>query len=117
MRPPTFRLLVLVGILVAALALSPPLAAQKGGGSHAGSSHASGSSGTKSSGTVHVRGYTRKDGTHVDGYDRKAPNSKGEGDMEPSLADVARSTAAGQKAEAAANGTQHAQGTPSLTVV
>lgn len=31
-----------------------------------------------SGGTVHVKGYTKKDGTHVNGYDRKAPKSKPE---------------------------------------
>lgn len=27
---------------------------------------------------THVKGYTKKDGTHVSGYDRKAPKAKGE---------------------------------------
>jgi len=60
-----------------------------GHGSSHGSSHSSHSSksnkptkSTKSKGsssgkTVHVKGYTKKDGTHVDAYDRSAPKSKG----------------------------------------
>ncbi|HTM04157.1 MAG TPA: HNH endonuclease signature motif containing protein [Vicinamibacterales bacterium] len=30
-----------------------------------------------SGGTVHVKGYTKKDGIHVNGHDRKPPKSKG----------------------------------------
>src|SRR5690349_8190545 len=53
--------------------------AQRSGGrsgtSHSSTSRSSKSGGTsKSSGVVHVRGYTRKDGTYVPGYDRTAPN-------------------------------------------
>jgi hypothetical protein len=35
------------------------------------------SKGSSSGKTVHVKGYTKKDGTQVDAYDRKAPKSKG----------------------------------------
>jgi hypothetical protein len=53
--------------------------AQRSGGrsgtSRSSTSRSSKSGGTsKSSGVVHVRGYTRKDGTYVPGYDRTAPN-------------------------------------------
>src|SRR5580765_5291042 len=33
--------------------------------------------------TVHVKGYTRKDGTYVQGYDRKTPESQGSKTGEP----------------------------------
>src|SRR5881396_2534581 len=53
-----------------------------GGGSRSSSGHSSsshGSSGRFGGGTGHVRGYTRRDGTHVDSYDRSAPGSRSPG--------------------------------------
>jgi hypothetical protein len=93
----TRRSLVAVAVLVC-VALSGTLAAAKGrshGSSHRssrgasrGSSHGatprssrSSTHGTKAGAsptTVHVEPYTKKDGTHVAGHDRKAPEPKGE---------------------------------------
>ncbi len=44
------------------------------GGSHSSSGHSSSSLGHSSAGTVHVHGYTRKDGTLVAPYTRSAPH-------------------------------------------
>ena len=80
------RWLSLVAATVAVcFALSGTLEAQKGGGAH-------GAGGSGSSKSVHVKTYTKKDGTHVAAHDRKSPDSAG--DERPSLADVARATAA-----------------------
>src|SRR5262245_14373516 len=38
---------------------------------------ASGKGGSSKSGTVHVKGYTKKDGTHVKAHERKAAKEKG----------------------------------------
>jgi hypothetical protein len=58
-------------ILVLLLAL-PLFAGRGGGGSHGGSSHSAPSDGSK---TVHVNGYTRKDGTYVHEHLRSAPGT------------------------------------------
>jgi hypothetical protein len=72
--------------LAAGLApLSPGAAWAQKGGSHGGGSHAATA---PHAATVHVKGYTRADGTHVDGYDRRAPGSSGR--AQPSLAEIAR---------------------------
>jgi hypothetical protein len=63
-----FASALLLIVLACSLSLSTAAAASKGsGGSKAG--------GTKS---VHVKGYTKKDGTHVEGHDRTAPTTKTE---------------------------------------
>src|ERR1043165_321754 len=67
----------LLVILIACFSVTA--VAQRSGGrsgtSRSSTSRSSRSGGTsKSSGVVHVRGYTRKDGTYVPGYDRTAPN-------------------------------------------
>src|SRR2546421_1131060 len=52
--------------------------AQSGAGSHAsGGTKSSGSSGGSSK-PVHVKAYTKKDGTHVEAHERKAPEPKSE---------------------------------------
>ena len=60
--------------IVLALFLATPLFAGRGGGggSHSGSSHSTPSDGAK---TVHVNGYTRKDGTYVHEHWRAAPGT------------------------------------------
>jgi len=66
-------------LLVAAVSLGDSSAALAGsrGSSHSSHHASSPSKGSKSSGkTVHVKGYTKKDGTHVGAYDRSAPRSK-----------------------------------------
>src|SRR5258708_38348376 len=85
------RRLLLTPSAVRAFALATTLAlvvpgvawAQKGGGSHGGGSRTSGGAKRGTSGTVHVKGYTKADGTRVEGYDR-----------EPSLGEIARASAA-----------------------
>src|SRR5258706_3137989 len=59
-------LLVAVGFLVLPVAT---YAGSRGGGSHS-SSKSKSKSGEKK---VHVKEHTKKDGTHVDAYDRSAP--------------------------------------------
>jgi hypothetical protein len=44
-------------------------------------------------GTVHVRGYTRKDGTYVHAYDRRAPGTAGTSTISTSEISVATTTA------------------------
>jgi hypothetical protein len=77
--------------IVALLLLVVPTAAfaQKGGG-HA-SGHKSGGSG--SSQPVHVKSYTKKDGTHVEEHDRKAAETKGN-TANPSTSPAPKATAA-----------------------
>jgi hypothetical protein len=77
------------GLIAAAALLSfalTPLAVAGGRGGGSGGGHSSGSSGHSSGHsasslgaagrTVHVNGYTKKDGTYVAGYDRAAPGTK-----------------------------------------
>lgn len=59
-------------------------------GSHSTKSHASKKKASKSDKRVHVRGYTRKDGTTVAPYDRSAPGTAG------SSSDSANTAAAGR---------------------
>jgi hypothetical protein len=93
----TRRFIVAVAVSVC-VALSGTLAAAKGSahgssrgssrGASRGSSHSAGPRPSRSSAdgakagaspkTVHVEPYTKKDGTHVAGHDRKAPEPKGE---------------------------------------
>lgn len=67
--------------LVTLLLLFQPIAEAKGGrggsrGGHPSSNTKSTASASRPSiGTVHVQGYTKKDGTHVSGYDRRAPGT------------------------------------------
>jgi hypothetical protein len=63
-------------LLLFATAIKPAQAGSRHGGSHG--SHGGSST---SAGTVHVQGYYRKDGTYVNGYDRRAP---GQGQAAPS---------------------------------
>ncbi len=56
-----------IALLALALFAIPALAGPHGGGGHS-------SSRAASSGKVHVKGYTKKDGTHVAAHDRTAPN-------------------------------------------
>ena len=80
------RWLSVVAVTVSVcFALSGIVAAQKGGGAH-------GSTGSRSSKPVHVKTYTKKDGTQVQAHDRRSPESIG--NDRPSLADLARATAA-----------------------
>jgi hypothetical protein len=62
-------------VLLAMLFSAAPSWAQRGG--HGGGGHSSGRSSGGSSGgqTVHVRGYTKKDGTYVAPHDRRAPGT------------------------------------------
>jgi hypothetical protein len=69
------RRTVIVAAATSFLAFPRTSLAQKGGGSH-GSSHAS--KGDTSSKPVHVKTYTKKDGTVVEEHDRKAATPKGE---------------------------------------
>jgi hypothetical protein len=72
------KLRAISGTILMSLCLASPLFAQKGAGrggsSRSSSRSAKSSKGTSSSGVVHVRGYTRKDGTYVAAHDRTAPN-------------------------------------------
>jgi uncharacterized membrane protein len=64
--------LLLAALLALLLLIGSPAIAQKGGhvGGHKSSSSSSKSSSKSGSGkTVHVKGYTRKDGTYVPPYD------------------------------------------------
>ncbi|HEY1601796.1 MAG TPA: thermonuclease family protein [Pirellulales bacterium] len=61
-------------------ALIPSIAIARGGGVH------SGRSSYRSSGTVHVRAYTRKDGTYVRAHTRSAPGSGGTTYVSPASA-------------------------------
>jgi len=61
---------IAVLFLAAVIAVTPFASARAShGGSHS-SSHAKSSSKSTTGKTTHVRGYTRKDGTYVSGYDR-----------------------------------------------
>ncbi len=63
--------------LIALLITTPSVYARGGGGHSGGHSHASSSyspgTGSKSSST-HVKGYTKKDGTYVEGHSRSTPD-------------------------------------------
>jgi hypothetical protein len=66
---------ILAILLAVALFLPLSVTAQKGGRGGRTSSSKSSSSKSSSGKTVHVKGYTRKDGTYVPPYDRAAPGS------------------------------------------
>src|SRR5260370_34004370 len=68
--PKRFLLFVLSVVLLASSAFAYPRVGPSGQRSDSSSSK------TSSSKTVHVRTYTRKDGTVVQGYDRSAPGTK-----------------------------------------
>lgn len=72
---PKRLLLFVLSVLLASSLLASSTAAYPRGNSTGQRSHAS-STKTSSSKTVHVRTYTRKDGTVVQGYDRSAPGTK-----------------------------------------
>jgi hypothetical protein len=71
MRSKLLLLVLSVGLSVSS-AFAYPRSGSGGTHSHSGSSKAS-----SSQKTVHVRSYTRKDGTVVQGYDRSAPGTNG----------------------------------------
>jgi hypothetical protein len=71
------RQFIVAAIVSACLALSAPIEAQRGGGSRGSSPASGGTKGSASSKPVHVRAYTKKDGTRVRAYDRRAPNKEG----------------------------------------
>jgi hypothetical protein len=81
-------------LAVVLLAGSPLMAASHGSSHGSRSSHSSRSESKKtkkdkdsaSSGVVHVKGYTKRDGTHVDVYDRRAPK---EAETAPVFTDAA----------------------------
>jgi hypothetical protein len=72
------RLSITLTLLFALCLFVPSISAQKGGrgGGKSSSSKSSSKTSSKSEKTVHVRGYTKKDGTVVAPYDRAAPGSK-----------------------------------------
>jgi hypothetical protein len=74
MRPLPFA----IALLVPALVLASPFGVDAKGGGRGGKSSVSKSSGStsSSSSSVHVRGYTRKDGTYVQPHRRSAPDGR-----------------------------------------
>jgi hypothetical protein len=70
----TFAVIVFLCSLVFAASSYPQ---HHSSGSHSSKSHASKKKGAKNDKRVHVRGYTRKDGTYVAPYDRSAPGTAG----------------------------------------
>lgn len=71
MRPVPFA----IALMILATALASPLGVDAKGGGRGGKSNVSKSGGT-STGSVHVRGYTRKDGTYVQPHHRSAPDGR-----------------------------------------
>lgn len=69
--PKRLLLFILSVVLLASSAFAYPRGGSSGSHSHSNSSKAH-----SSQKTVHVRSYTRKDGTVVQGYDRSAPGTK-----------------------------------------
>jgi hypothetical protein len=70
------RILALtLGLALTILCLTLPLSLAQKGGRSARSSSSKSSSKSSTSKTVHVKGYTRKDGTYVPPYDRAAPGT------------------------------------------
>lgn len=68
------RLAIAVTILT--MAFASPIGADAKGGGRGGRSHVSKSSSSAHSSSVHVRGYTRKDGTQVQSHRRSAPDGR-----------------------------------------
>jgi len=64
---------IFIVFLILSQAVSGIIYAKSGSGGHSGGYHSSGSRSGR--GTVHVRSYTRKDGTYVNSYTRSAPGS------------------------------------------
>jgi len=77
----------LLFVLAVVLSLSSALAYPANSAPQSPSSSSSKSSKASSDKAVHVKGYYRKDGTYVSGYDRRPPGSKsaGETDADTSL--------------------------------
>jgi len=71
----TFAVIVLLSSFV--FAASGYAQSHHSSGSHSSKSHASKKAKSTKDKTVHVRGYTRKDGTYVAPYDRSAPGTAG----------------------------------------
>jgi hypothetical protein len=71
----TFAVIVL--LFSFAFAASGYAQSHHSSGSHSSKSHASKKAKSTKDKTVHVRGYTRKDGTYVAPYDRSAPGTAG----------------------------------------
>jgi hypothetical protein len=69
----TFALIVLLCSFVFPASAFPQ--SHHSSGSHSSKSHTSKKTGSTKDKTVHVRGYTRKDGTYVAPYDRSAPGT------------------------------------------
>ena len=75
--PKRFLLFVLVVVLSISSALAYP--ASSSAPQRSRSSSSTKASKASSDKTVHVKGYYRKDGTYVSGYDRRSPGSKSAG--------------------------------------
>jgi hypothetical protein len=61
--------------LLLSLSLTSPVAAKTGSSHHSYSTKSKKSKSTSGK-TVHVRSYTKKNGTHVKAYNRRPPNTK-----------------------------------------
>src|SRR5438067_1430732 len=72
------RRAIAVAVALLFLACSSTVLATKGHGFSGGSSKSSGSKSSGGSKPVHVKEYTKKDGTHVEAHERKAPEPKSE---------------------------------------
>src|SRR5438045_873455 len=72
------RRAIAVAVALLFLACSSTVLATKGHGFSGGSSKSSGSKSSGGSKPVHVKGYTKTDGTHVEAHERKAPEPKSE---------------------------------------
>lgn len=66
----------IAALLLLLSALAMPSFASKGRGNHRSSNHHSRRASDSRAKTVHVRSYTRKDGTRVRAYDRRAPKHR-----------------------------------------
>lgn len=72
------RQLLALAAVITVLAFPGTASAQKGGGSHRASHASSAPKAGADAKPVHVKTYTKKDGTTVEAHDRKAPTPKGE---------------------------------------
>ena len=86
MPNPKSRFALLLSVLFVLCLALPSSLAQKGsrGGGSSKSSTSKSSRKSSSGKTVHVKGYTRKDGTYVPPYDRSAPGSASTDTTSPS---------------------------------
>jgi hypothetical protein len=105
------RLLTTLTTILFILCLAVPSALAQRSGRSSGRSSSSSKSKSSSSKTVHVKGYTRKDGTYVAPYDRAAPGTASTSTASTS-ATPAASSSSSSRSSSGSNGNGRCESCP-----